>query len=341
MYLITRNNQNFGPYTTAALKTYVEDGKILLSDKAVDSQNNRMLTVREVFENQGIKVKIKYNGSILDQIKYIGKDLLIPNTDIIKKDLMKDNRLLFLAGIGLAPAFLITFTLGSYLTFYAISLYFSVVWALFFNYLFTTHQVESNKTVALFFVSQITASILVNVQVLPPLNILYQMTESSSFVGRVIGYVLGVGLTEEIIKSVPLFFFLRKAKEPILPQTLVYYGLISGLGFGLLEGVLYQTRTNINLEYNAAFFMNIARLTTLPFLHAIWTGTAAYFISFAYLYPRNRQGLFLLAIAVPAVLHGLYDVFGWNLLGLFIMVASVFLLIYYLKKSKDYQSKLN
>lgn len=57
--------------------------------------------------------------------------------------------------------------------------------------------------------------------------------------------------------------------------------------------------------------------------------------------PVTGKGLFLLAIAVPAILHGLYDVFGWNLLGLFIMVASVFLLIYYLKKSKDSQSKLN
>jgi protease PrsW len=246
-----------------------------------------------------------------------------------------------LAGIGLAPAFLITFTMASYLTFYAISLYFSVIWALFFHYLFGTKQVENKKVVFLFFLSQITASILVNVQVIPPLSWLYGMTQSGSIIGRMIGFIFGVGVTEEVIKALPLLYFLRKAKEPILPQTLVYYGMISGLGFGLLEGVLYQTTTNVELEYNVAFFMNIARLTTLPFLHSIWAGIAGYFVAFANLYPRNRQGLYIIAIAIPAILHGLYDTFGWNFIGLAIMVFSVFLLVYYLKKSRDYQAKLS
>jgi RsiW-degrading membrane proteinase PrsW (M82 family) len=155
-----------------------------------------------------------------------------------------------------------------------------------------------------------------------------------------IGFIFGVGVTEEVIKCVPLLYFLRNAKEPILPQTLVYYGLISGLGFGLLEGVLYQTTTNVDLTYNVAFFMNIARLTTLPFLHAIWSGIAGYFLAFAHLFPKNRQGLYVLAIAVPALLHGLYDTLGWSILGLGITVFSVFLLMYYLKKSGDYQAKL-
>ena len=340
MYSISRNNQNFGPYSLDNLKRYVEEGKILLADK-ITTQHGQSMTVRELFDNQHIVVNVQNNGGITEQIKNLGKELIVPNFDFIKSDLMKDNKLLFLAAIGLAPAFLITFTLASYLTFYAISLYFSVIWALFFHYLFGTKQVENKKVVLLFFLSQITALILVNVQVIPPLSWLYGMTESGSFLGRMIGFVLGVGVTEEVIKALPLLYFLRKAKEPILPQTLVYYGMISGLGFGLLEGVLYQTTTNVGLEYNVAFFMNIARLTTLPFLHSIWAGIAGYFIAFANLYPRNRQGLYTMAIAIPAILHGLYDTFGWSIIGLGIMTFSVFLLVYYLKKSRDYQTKLS
>jgi protease PrsW len=340
MYSIQRNNQNFGPYSLENLKKYVEEGKILLSDK-LTTQHGQDMTVRELFANQHITVSVQNNGGILAQIKNLGQELIVPNFEFIKSDLMKDNKLIFLAGIGLAPAFLITFTLSSYLTFYAISLYFSVIWALFFHYLFGTKQVENKKVIFLFFLSQLTATILVNVQVIPPLSWLYSMTQSGSFFGRMIGFIFGVGVTEEIIKAVPLLYFLRKAKEPILPQTLVYYGMISGLGFGLLEGVLYQTTTNVDLEYNVAFFMNIARLTTLPFLHSIWAGIAGYFIAFANLYPRNRQGLYVMAIAIPAILHGLYDTFGWSLIGLGVMVFSVFLLVYYLKKSRDYQSKLS
>ncbi len=340
MHSIYRNNQSFGPYSLDNLKRYVEEGKILLADK-ITTQHGQSMTVRELFEQQRIVIKIQNNGGILEQIKNLGKELIVPNLSFIKSDLMKDNKLLFLAGIGLAPAFLITFTLGSYLTFYAISLYFSVIWALFFHYLFGTSQVENKKVVFLFFLSQLTATILVNVQVIPPLSWLYSMTQSESFLSRMIGFVFGVGVVEEIIKAVPLLYFLRKAKEPILPQTLVYYGMISGLGFGLLEGVLYQTTTNAELEYNVAFFMNIARLTTLPFLHSIWAGIAGYFIAFANLYPRNRQGLYVMAIAIPAILHGLYDTFGWSLFGFLTMVFSVFLLVYYLKKSRDYQTKLS
>jgi RsiW-degrading membrane proteinase PrsW (M82 family) len=121
--------------------------------------------------------------------------------------------------------------------------------------------------------------------------------------------------------------------------SLVYYGLMSGIGFGVLEGVLYQTTLNTELAYNDAFFMNIARLTSLPFLHAIWAGIAGYFFSFAYLYPLNRKSLFLFAILIPAFLHGFYDTFGWSILGLVSTIISLLLLMFYLKRSTDYQSK--
>ena len=341
MVTIFRNNQNFGPYTLDVLKKYVEEGKILTSDKAQDQHSNDITTVKEIFKSKNISIKRQNNGSIIKQVLTIGRELLIPSFDFIKKDLFKDKRLIYLASIGLAPAFLIRFTFESYLTFYAIALYFSVLWAVFFFSQFRTQQIEIKKTIVIFFLSQITALILVNLQSFPPFSILYSFTDSSIIIARIVGFIFGVGILEEFIKSVPLYFIVNKTKEPLIPQTLVLYGLISGIGFGVLEGVIYQTGVNSELEYNSAFFMNVARLTSLPFLHAIWCGISGYFLSFSQLFPLNRKGLILLSISVPAILHGLYDVFTWSIIGLAITIFSVLLLVFYIKKCLDYQSKLN
>jgi RsiW-degrading membrane proteinase PrsW (M82 family) len=116
---------------------------------------------------------------------------------------------------------------------------------------------------------------------------------------------------------------------------------MSGIAFGVYEGVQYQMTSNTELDYSNAFFMNVARLTSLPFLHAIWTGMAAYFIAFANLYPKYRLSLYALAIIIPATIHGLYDTLGWNILGLLLMLLSVVLLMSYLKQGVNYQSKLS
>jgi RsiW-degrading membrane proteinase PrsW (M82 family) len=340
MFTILRNNKPFGPYDIGVLQAYVQDGKILLSDSAEDVHTKSKTTVREIFKQQNIRVTIKNNGSVLNQIKSVGGELIIPSWKVITTDLFADKRLIYLATIGLAPAFLIRFTFSSHITFYAIALYFSVIWAGFFFYLFKTPQVESKKTVIIFFLTQLFAEILVNLQAFPPFSFFYNITESSSILFQFFGYILGVGVLEEAIKALPLFVIITRSKEPIIPQTLVYYGLISGIGFGVLEGVQYQTEVNKTLGYNEAFFMNIARLTSLPFLHAIWCGIAGYFISFGTLFPLNRRGLYIMAILIPAILHGCYDVFGWSLIGLAITIFSVLLLIFYLKQASNYQTKL-
>lgn len=340
MITIHRNNQIFGPYTLDNLKIYIEEGKILMNDVAQEQTDSKLSTAGNIIRKYKIKICIKNNGNIFNQIKSLGFQLVFPKFQFIKGDLLKDDKLIYLACIGLAPAFLIRFTFSSYFTFYAIALYFSILWAIFFKNLFATSQVTSKKTIVIFFLSQLSALILVNLQSVPPFSVFYAFTDSNLIIVRITGFIFGVGVLEEIIKAIPLYFLVRKAKEPIIPQTLVYYGLMSGIGFGVFEGVQYQTTINTSLEYNEAFFMNIARLTSLPFLHAIWCGITGYFISFRNLYPLNGNGLLFLSIGIPAVLHGTYDVFGWSIFGLIVTVISVFLLVFYLKKAKDYQSHL-
>ena len=148
-------------------------------------------------------------------------------------------------------------------------------------------------------------------------------------------------LTEELVKLIPLLIILFRAKEPLIPQTMVYYGLMSGIAFGVYEGVQYQMTINAEHEYDVSFFLNIARLTSLPFLHACWCGIAGYFLSFAHLYPKYRKGLYLLAIAVPALIHGLYDSLTFiPVLPLVLVFFGLMLLTIYLKQGVNYQSKL-
>jgi RsiW-degrading membrane proteinase PrsW (M82 family) len=121
------------------------------------------------------------------------------------------------------------------------------------------------------------------------------------------------------------------------------YGLVCGLGFGIREGVLYQTGSNVvAAQGNLAIYYleNMLRLTSLPFLHAIWTGIAGYFIGYAYEYRQRQAGLLIVAIGLPAILHGCYDVFSDSLLGVGIAAFSVLVLGLYLQASEHFRTTL-
>ena len=80
-------------------------------------------------------------------------------------------------------------------------------------------------------------------------------------------------------------------------------------------------------------------------MHAIWCGIAGYFVSFAKLYPKYRISLYMLALAVPAILHGLYDTLVstnkfFVIFALVVAFTGVILLMTYLKQGVNYQSKL-
>jgi RsiW-degrading membrane proteinase PrsW (M82 family) len=339
-YFIERNGQNHGPYDIQTLKRYVEEGRILRQDKISNGKHKNM-SVRDVLREQKIKVSIQNNGNIWKQIQSFGTKLLLPKDSFSFKNLKSDKRLLVIALVGLAPAFLISFTGASVFTFYAIAMYFSMIWGLFYYSVFSTSQVSVKKAIGLFFLTQVIIFIAVDVIRIPSLNPLYELTEGNRGVlAKLIGYTFGVGVFEEFVKLLPVYLLLRKSKEPLVPQTVVFYGLMSGIGFGVFEGVIYQLTVNAELDYSTSFFMNIARLTCLPFLHSIWAGISSYFLAFAFLYPKNRHSMWVLAILIPAILHGLYDTLGWSLLGLFVSYLGVTLLVIYLKNAKDFQSKI-
>lgn len=343
MIYILWNNQQYGPYTEQTLLSYVENGQILLQDRAIKDNNLEVKTVGCFLREARLSVHLKHQGNLLTQLKDIGAELIIPRSSFATKQWLSDKRLLTLALIGLVPSILMMFPLGDFLTFYSIALYFSGIWGLFFYYFFKTSQVSAKITLGIFFLTQLFVFLVWDLLGLAGLNPFYHIIGMNS-IFNMLGYILGVGVTEELAKAISLFMICKRAKEPLIPQTMVYYGLMSGIAFGVFEGVQYQMGVNAELGYTESFFMNIARLTSLPFLHAVWCGIAGYFIAFANLYPKYRISLYFLAIAIPAVLHGLYDTFCGSLLGMFIALPITFigviLLMTYLKQGVNYQSKL-
>lgn len=347
MFIILRNNQQFGPYPLDNLTSYVENGQILKCDQAFEQANPQNIqTVGYFLKQNKRKVKVRHNGSFINQLKDLGSELILPKTAFNKKHWIADQRLMVLALIGLLPSFLMFFVFffPDVLVFYSIALYFSLIWGVFFYYLFKTHQVTIKSTILLFFLTQLFVFFAWDLLGLPNINPFYAFLKKDNILFSLLGYVLGVGLTEEIAKALPLLIIIAIAKKPLIPQTLVFYGLMSGIAFGVFEGVQYQMSVNIELDYSSGFYMNIARLTSLPFLHAVWCGIAGYFISFAKLYPKYRISLYFLSIAIPALLHGLYDTFCSTLLGMLVALPITFigvaLLMTYLKQGVNNQSKL-
>lgn len=343
MIYIIRNNQEYGPYDENTLLSYVNSGRILLHDQARNSSTNEIDTVSCFLQRAGLKPKVSHGGDLVTQLRKIGTELIIPKDSFTNRHWISEKRLLILAIVGLFPSVLMIIPMWNFGVFYAIALYFSCIWGLFFYYLFKTPQVSVKTTVSVFFLTQLFVFVAWNLLGIPHVNPFYKLIDLS-FPFDLFGYILGVGLMEESAKVIPLLIIYRKAKEPLIPQTLVYYGLMSGIAFGVFEGVQYQMGVNTQLDYTGAFFMNIARLTSLPFLHAVWSGIAGYFIAFANLYPKYRISLYFLAITVPAVIHGLYDTFCGSPIGMFVALPVTFigvvLLMTYLKQSVNYQSRL-
>lgn len=273
---VIRNNHRFGPYDEKTLLSYVNNGQVLKQDKAIADSDSFERTVGFYLKQANLKSHVPNKGNVLAQLSAIGSELIFPKAKLFSKQFLSDQRFLILALVGLLPMIIMTIPLGGFFIFYEVSLYFSIIWGLFFYACFKTHQVKLKTTLNVFFLTQLCVFVAWDLLGLPKVNPFYAFT-GVHFPFNLLGYVFGVGLTEEFGKMIPLLIILRKVKEPLIPQTMVFYGLMAGISFGVFEGVQYQMTVNAEQTYDVSFFLNIARLTSLPFLHACWCGIAGYF----------------------------------------------------------------
>ena len=149
----------------------------------------------------------------------------------------------------------------------------------------------------------------------------------NGFVLSFLGYTFGVGLCEELVKTVPLFWHREEARGKNW-RSIFIWGLASGAGFGIAEGILYSSRYYNGIGGPGIY---VVRFLSCVALHSIWSGSVA-----ITLYLRRDMfdgidswhgwiGPLLFVIGVPMVLHGLYDTClkrDLNAVALLVAVAS-------------------
>lgn len=158
----------------------------------------------------------------------------------------------------------------------------------------------------------------------------------TGFWASLFGYTFGVGLCEELCKALPIAAHLRGSVRSLDWRGMVLWGLASGIGFGIAEGIMYSSDYYNGVEGATIY---VVRFVSCVALHAAWNGINA--IRF-YRNPGPLQNIedwydWLPALVIPLLpsmaLHGLYDTLlkrdheAWALL---VAAASfgVFLLAY-------------
>jgi RsiW-degrading membrane proteinase PrsW (M82 family) len=151
---------------------------------------------------------------------------------------------------------------------------------------------------------------------------------NTGFMMSLAGFTFGVGLCEELLKSLPVFWHFRRRAAMDWRGALLW-GIASGVGFGVAEGIFYSADFYNGL-YGGTTYM--VRFISCVALHSVWTAAVALTIW------EDQEAIFhadsWLEIAgtlpgilfVPMVLHALYDTLlkrGPASLAIFVALASV------------------
>lgn len=289
--------------------------------------------------------------------------LLLPLEDLRRLPARENFRIVALAAIGLVPLALgVLHGLNQDVAgvYWGLALYVSGLWALLFYGIFRQPEITLGRSLLCLFGTAFVSVALLRwpIRLLLPEAMVLAWTADPSPLVRWGAWVLGVGVPEELVKMTMLYFL---TVERPRPQALLFYGMLCGLGFALTEALGYQWRQNLATALQQAntvyantgsqeeavrtfaslyYISNFLRVTSLPFLHALWSGIAGYFLGWALHAPQHRTALFIVALAVPAVLHGTYNMTTLAPAALAVGLVSVLALNLYLLKSADFERLL-
>lgn len=131
-----------------------------------------------------------------------------------------------------------------------------------------------------------------------PISDLLESVEDPILSGAVTAFA-GAAIPEEFFKYIVVVFYCSRHKAFDEPMDGVVYGVVASLGFATLENVLYVADGGYTVALLRAF-------TAVPG-HALTGAFMGYFIGQAKFSGSNTKRNWLLAFAVPTLLHGIYD----------------------------------
>lgn len=284
-----------------------------------------------------------------EDFKTLDYRFLLPISKVFSSRLLRRRAVRWVLLFGLLPLFFFEihqwFGLTFEQTIWLIEAYFCLFWALYFYSVIRPSSTVWKRAIGYaLFTAFIGIPILLFVQGFPIVRDLYAGTDSYNFYGRVLGYVLGVGLFEEVCKALPLLWFGLRSKKITNIRDGVFLGLMSGFGFAAAEGVRYTVQATAYAHMygtiSEQFMQFMFRIMSGPILHGAWAGTVGWFIGVAALKSGKKWPIVAVGIGCMAFLHGMYDVFAGSIWGIGIAALSFIILMAYLTHGEE-QERIN
>lgn len=362
--LVKVYSQQHGEGTTGWTQEFVPTLSQGLSTSTVGTSSDRMtessqslvgVTSGEAFSgnlssgnssNRATGAIVKYNkpepkGFWLS-LRSFQLNSILPYQDVFSAELYRNHTVRLLLFLGMFPLIVNLFSEQASLaqTAWLLGIYYASIWGVVLYNLIRPPQFSWGNTLkCTLFTTFIGIPMLLLFQRVPPFNTLYDAVNGGLAV-RMLGFVLGVGLLEELCKALPVYLLLLRPGKLSNPQTSAFYGAMSGLGFAIAEGAAYSLRYAFGLsrgEIGLGSFVaaNTIRFVSLPLFHAILAGIVGYFMGLAAINPSRQGAILVIGIAIASLLHGLYNTFAGGILGPFIIGFSIVLFVTYLRRSKQ------
>jgi len=292
----------------------------------------------------------KQAESVLADFKTIDfKDEIFPIDATNIQVVFKDFVFWAVTLLGVVPLFIVTIRdTQVQLTMFA--LFFAFVWGVIFKFFVLKDQGAWKWPLAsLFFTGIIGLALLLAIYkyVLPDSYLL--LARSKNPIISLIGYVLQVGICEEVTKALPILVLAIWKRKSFNPRLLVIVGIFSGLGFAAFENLQYGVRAvlssyELTTTYGVeglvtgvqnAMITAMLRSISMVFCHAVFSGIVGYFIAIALLRKQKIAALIILGFCVASVLHGVYDWFSGMQPTIAALIAGLCFMLFY-----GYLSKL-
>ncbi|MGM0472297.1 MAG: PrsW family intramembrane metalloprotease [Bacillota bacterium] len=143
--------------------------------------------------------------------------------------------------------------------------------------------------------------------------------------------IIVVGLTEELFKLVVVYVGFYHLAELDEVMDGIIYAISAGLGFAVIENLLYTVVFGYQVGVMRAF------VTTL--VHASLSGIAGYYLGQAKLKSEGEFRLIISGLAQATILHGIYDfLIVGNLVtmwGVIILMIALYLYLAYLIRTAN------
>ncbi|MBW4615012.1 MAG: PrsW family intramembrane metalloprotease [Desmonostoc vinosum HA7617-LM4] len=269
---------------------------------------------------------------------------VLPYKDVFSSELYKSNTVKLLLYFGLFPlgVSLIANPANLEQTAWLLGIYYASIWGVVLYDLIKPAWFSWRTTLqCVLFTAFIGIPFLLLIIQFPPIQLLYAATESQlGLIPQLLGFILGVGILEELCKALPVYLFLLQPRKLNEPLTGAFYGAMSGLGFAIAEGGSYSLLYALNLvrgrsDFGSYIVSNTIRFVSLPLFHAILAGIVGYFLGLAAINRSRKWSIMFIGVAIAAVLHGSYDTFSEGWIGFAIIAFTILLFVAYLRRSQQ------